>query len=155
MNAKEKADPVSSDFQLAHWPFYHMNLSIRSYDAEMRRLLRSAKLDVARWRILMIAHECQPVSVGEVAGQAIMEPSTVTRAMQRLQLDGLIIVSTRATDQRVSEATLTQKGEAAMGRVLKAASQVFHQAFGSFRDDEIEELNALLRRVHGALRDPI
>jgi DNA-binding MarR family transcriptional regulator len=121
----------------------------------MKRLLKSLKLDVARWRILMIAHEHEPVSVGEVAGQAIMEPSTVTRAMQRLETDGLIVISTRQTDQRVSEAMLTGEGRAAMQRVLKAASRVYHQAFASFSTKEVEALNTMLARVHESLREPL
>jgi DNA-binding MarR family transcriptional regulator len=149
------SDPLSPDFTLADWPFYHMNRAIRSYDTEMRRLLKSSGLDVARWRILMIAHESAPVSVGEVVAQAIMEPSTVTRAMQRLQRDGLINIATRASDQRVSEAALTDRGHAVMERVLKAASRVFHQAFSSFDSDEIALLNSMLARVHRALGDPL
>lgn len=154
-DAKERADPLSPNFRLAYWPFYHMNLAIRSYDTEMKRLLRSANLDVARWRILMIAHEHEPVSVTEAAGQAIMEPSTVTRAMQRLQRDGLIVIAARPRDQRVSEAMLTDKGKQVMERVLIAASRTFHQAFAAFEPAEIEQLNALLSRVHNGLRYPI
>jgi DNA-binding MarR family transcriptional regulator len=150
-----RSDPLSADFRLADWPFYHMNLAIRSYDTEMRRLLISAKLDVARWRILMIAHERAPVSVGEVVAQAIMEPSTVTRAMQRLQKDGLLLITTRPTDQRVSEAVLTDNGRAAMDRVLKAASMVYHQGFASFDKRDVDLLNSLLSRVHTALREPV
>jgi DNA-binding MarR family transcriptional regulator len=132
-----------------------MNLSIRSYETEMKRLLKSSKLDVARWRILMIAHEHEPVSVGEVAGQAIMVPSTVTRSMQWLQLGGLISISARVTDERISEAVLTEKGRTVMERVLKAASRIYHQAFASFDDEEIERLISLLARVHAALREPL
>ena len=155
MNAKKRANPLSPDFKLINWPFYHMNLAIRSYDTEMKRLLKALTLDVARWRILMIAHEHEPVSVGEVAGQAIMEPSTVTRAMQRLQQDGLITITTRSSDQRVSEAMLTPEGRVAMERVLKAASRVYEQAFAAFDPAEIAMLNGLLTRVHTALREPI
>jgi MarR family 2-MHQ and catechol resistance regulon transcriptional repressor len=153
--SNDPSDPQSPDFALIQWPFYHMNLAIRSYDTEMKRLLRSSGLDVGRWRILMIAHEHEPVSVGEVAEQAIMEPSTAMRAMQRLQADGLISISTRQSDLRVSEAILTDDGKAMMERVLKAASRVYHQAFESFSADEIGQLIALLSRVHGALRSPI
>lgn len=154
-DAKGRADPLAPEFRLEYWPFYHMNLAIRSYDTEMRRLLRSAGLDVARWRILMIAHEREPISVGEVAGQAIMEPSTAMRAMQRLQRDGLMTIGTRRSDQRVSEAMLAPKGRAAMERVLKAASQVYRQAFAGFDSTEVQTLNDLLARVHRALREPV
>jgi DNA-binding MarR family transcriptional regulator len=103
--------------------------------------------DVARWRILMIVRERQPVSFGEMAEHAIMEPSTVMRAMQRLHAEDLIRISTRASDARVSEAVLTPAGTLMMQRVLKAASHAFRQAFASFVDGEIEQLNGLLRRV--------
>jgi MarR family transcriptional regulator, organic hydroperoxide resistance regulator len=154
-DAKSRADPLSPEFRLAHWPFFHMNLAIRSYDTEMKRLLRSEKLDVARWRILMVAHEHQPVSVGEVAEQTIMEPSTAMRAMQRLESDALITIVTRRSDQRVSEAQLTPKGSATTERVLKAASRVYRQAFASLDAAQIETLIGLLAEVHQALRDPI
>ena len=152
---KRLGDPLAKGFTLKNWPFYHMNMAVRSYDTEMKRLLKSAQLDVARWRILMIAHEHEPVSVGEVAELTIMDPSTAMRAMQRLQRDALIEIATRKTDQRVSEATLTDEGRVAMQLVLKAASRVYHQAFASFDAEDIKALNGLLSRVNRALREPM
>jgi DNA-binding MarR family transcriptional regulator len=154
-DAKSRADPLSPEFRLTYWPFFHMNRAIRSYDTEMKKLLKSEKLDVARWRILMVAHEHEPVSVGEVAEQTIMEPSTAMRAMQSLQRDALITIVTRQSDQRVSEAQLTAKGRLTTERVLKAASRVYGQAFAAFDAAQIETLIDLLSQVHRALRDPI
>jgi len=154
-DAKSRADPSSPEFRLMYWPFFHMNRAIRSYDTEMKKLLKSEKLDVARWRILMVAHEHEPVSVGEVAEQTIMEPSTAMRAMQSLQRDALITIVTRQSDQRVSEARLTAKGRVTTERVLKAASRVYRQAFAAFDAAQIETLIDLLSQVHRALRDPI
>jgi DNA-binding MarR family transcriptional regulator len=154
-DAKSRADPLSPEFRLIHWPFFHMNRAIRSYDTEMKKLLKSERLDVARWRILMVAHEHEPVSVGEVAEQTIMEPSTAMRAMQRLRSDALITIVTRRSDQRVSEAQLTAKGRVTTERVLKAASRVYRQAFASFDAAQMETLIGLLAEIHRALRDPI
>jgi DNA-binding MarR family transcriptional regulator len=155
VDAKRLADPLSPEFRLEAWPFFHMNLAIRAYDTEMKRLLKPAGIDMPRWRILMIAHEQEPVSVGEVAGRAIMEMSTVTRAMQRLQVGGFLEMSTRPTDQRVTEARLTAEGRAAVERVLRAASRAFHQAFDGFSPEEVTSLNGLLARVYRGLREPI
>lgn len=151
----KRVEPTADSFRLADWPFYHMNLAVRAYDTEMKRLLRPQGLDVARWRILLIVNERQPISVTEVANQVIMEPSTVTRAMQRLQNDGLLKIGTRFSDQRVSEATLTPKGVQATDKVRAAAARVFADAFADFKDKEIETLISLLQRAHSRLRTPI
>jgi DNA-binding MarR family transcriptional regulator len=103
----------------------------------------------------MVAHEHEPVSVGEVAELTIMEPSTAMRAMQRLRSDALITIVTRRSDQRVSEAQLTAKGRVTTERVLKAASRVYGQAFASFDAAQIETLIGLLTKVHRVLRDPL
>lgn len=153
--AKRRSDPASAEFRLAHWPFFHMNLAVRSYDVEMKRLLKSSGIDMPRWRILMLAREHEPISVSEVADQAVMELSTVTRAMQRLDADGLLEIRTRARDQRVSEARLTPRGRTMAERVIKAASRVFQQAFVDFGDEDVATLNALLARAHSALREPV
>jgi DNA-binding MarR family transcriptional regulator len=151
---RRRADPVSPDFSLSEWPSSHelVDPQLRGRNAATAALIPA---DVARWRILMIVRERQPVSFGEMAEHAIMEPSTVMRAMQRLHAEDLIRSSTRASDARVSEAVLTPAGTLMMQRVLKAASHAFRQAFASFEDGEIEQLNGLLRRVYGALRTPI
>jgi len=154
-SARRRSDPTAAEFQLAYWPFFHMNMAVRSYDLEMKRLLKSSGIDMPRWRILMLAHEHSPISVSEVAERAVMELSTATRAIQRLAADGLINVRTRASDLRVSEAVLTAQGRAATERVIRAASRVFQQAFAGFSDAEITALNALLTRVHTALREPV
>jgi len=117
--------------------------------------LKKSRSDAKRRRILMVAHEHQPVSVGEVAEQTIMEPSTAMRAMQRLESDALITIVTRRSDQRVSEAQLTRKGYATTERVLKAASRVYRLAFASLDAPQVETLIGLLAEVHRALRNPI
>jgi MarR family transcriptional regulator, organic hydroperoxide resistance regulator len=151
----KRSDPASPRFELGHWPFYHMNLAVRAYEAEMKRLLRATGIDVAKWRILMLAREREPISVSELAQLAIMEMSTTTRAIQRLAQDGLLKVSTRANDQRVSEVRLTPRGQAMAERVMEAAGRAYAQAFGGFSAEEVATLNALLRRAHTALREPV
>jgi MarR family transcriptional regulator, organic hydroperoxide resistance regulator len=108
---------------------------------------------LARWRVLMILNEMNPASVSELADHAVIKLSTMTKTVIRMQADGLVITSSRKSDARVTEVSLTDAGRHAIGSVRRQASRVFLKAFHDFDAAEINRLNETLKRVFANLED--
>jgi len=146
-DAKTLADPAYSKFLLADSPFYLIARTSGRYAIDMHRILKSVGMDIPRWRALMVLRECNPSSVSEIAERTVIQLSTVTRVVQRLEKQGLVRLASRKTDGRKTDVSLTENGKAAVERVRECASRIYRLAFHDFTADEIETLNALLRRA--------
>ena len=151
VDAKRLADPAYERFQLDDSPFYLIARTSGRYALDMQRILKSVGMDIPRWRALMILREQNPSSVSEIAERAVIQLSTVTRVVQRLQKQGLVTLASRKTDGRKTDVTLTPKGHAAVERVRDCASRIYRLAFHDFSAREIETLNALLKRAFANL----
>jgi DNA-binding MarR family transcriptional regulator len=147
-NALVRGDPASAGFRLEDSPFFLMNRAASVYALAMERALRAVGTDIPRWRVLMLAYERGPISVGSIAEHAVIKLSTTTKVVQRLRDEGLLKLRRSKRDARVTEVTLTPAGHRAVGLVRTAASGIYRRAFHDASAAEIRTLNGLLARVH-------
>lgn len=147
LDAKKRGDPANPEFRIADWPFYLITRTAGRYEMDMAQALRRVAMDVPSWRALMLLHESSPSSVSEMAERGVMRLSTMTRVVQRLQKSGLVRLTTRAADARVTEVHITPGGEQILEQVREVASRIYQSAFADLDSAEIETLNGLLRRV--------
>jgi len=150
-DAKLRGDPGFADFKIEASPFYLIARTAGRYAIDMENALRVIDMDLASWRALMIVSEDNPSGVSEIADRAVMRLSTMTRVVQRLNKRGLLKVSRRRGDARVTEAYITPAGERAVSHVREVASRLYKIAFHDLTASEIETLNSLLRRIFANL----
>ncbi len=143
----ERGDPLSPHFVLTEYPFYLINRAAASYNASMERALKHVQMDPPRWRVLMVLGYRDPSTISEIADHAAMKLSTITRVVQRLQVDGLVTTSVKPEDNRVTNVHLTPAGGAALANVKRVASRVYQDAFESVSDAELGLLRELLTRL--------
>lgn len=148
------ADPGDPLFGLVHSPFYWVARLSGRYGLDMGAVLRPVGLDVPRWRVLMILREREPASISTIADLAAIKLSTVTRIVQRMQIEGLVACGARANDARVTGVRLTPAGVQAVENVRRQASAIFHQAFAGVSSPEITAFNILLQRLFDNLEAP-
>jgi MarR family transcriptional regulator, organic hydroperoxide resistance regulator len=145
--ARLRSDPASPGFRIADYPFYLLNRIAGRYAIDMSDALKAIGMDLPTWRALMILHERSPRSVSEIAMQAVIRLSTMTRVVRRLERAGLVRLARRTSDARVTEVVITPQGLAAVRRVREVAGRVYARAFAAFAPRDIEVLNGLLIRV--------
>jgi MarR family transcriptional regulator, organic hydroperoxide resistance regulator len=153
VDAKKRGDPAARGFRLENSPFFLMNQTIAAYGMAMERALRAVGMDIPRWRVLMLAHERGPLSVGRIAEDAVIKLSTVTKVVQRLRDDRLVRLRRSERDARVTEVELTPAGEEAVVVIRGAASRLYQSAFTDLTAAEVERMNSMLRRVNRNLRN--
>ncbi|HEX9772011.1 MAG TPA: MarR family transcriptional regulator [Steroidobacteraceae bacterium] len=142
-----RSDPASPGFRIADYPFYLVNRAAGRYAIDMEKALKPLGMDLPTWRALMILHERSPRSVTEIADQAVIRLSTMTRVVQRLERNGLVRLATRRSDARVTDVVITPRGLEGVRRVREVAGRMFQRAFDGFSAQDLETLNLLLGRV--------
>jgi DNA-binding MarR family transcriptional regulator len=148
------ADPTEPGFRLEASPFYWLTRISGRYMMEMSDLLRGIGMDVPRWRVLMILAEHEPASISTLSDEAVINLSTMTKIVQRMEADGLVVAGTRETDARVTEVSLTDTGRAALVGVREKAGQVFRHAFDTLDGGAINGLLETLTQIYSNLETP-
>lgn len=83
----------------------------------------------------------------DIARACVMDKSTVTSVVARMEEEGLIERRPRPGDRRVACVHLTQAGREAAARVLDCRAEVDQIAWSGFTDDERAQLSSLLDRI--------
>ena len=150
----EKADiiqPGEEHFDLENWPFYWITRAYGQYMSSLEQTLKSVELDIPRWRVLMLLQGARARSISYLSTEAITKLSTMTRIVQRMQDDGLVITRPRASDQRVTEVLLTGNGRRARLLALHQAETIYANSFNGLSASDLKQLNKLLSRIHANL----
>jgi DNA-binding MarR family transcriptional regulator len=111
-------------------------------------LLREAgvSLDRALFPLLVLIQRRGPLGVGELADRVGRDYTTVSRQVAKLENLGLVARSAGKTDRRVTEAVVTEKGQA-MSEMLDAARErLATSALADWSEQDLQDLTRLLRR---------
>ena len=100
----------------------------------------------------LVRSEGHRLRMSDLAAQTTLTASGLTRAVDRLERDGLVRRESCPTDRRVSYAVLTEDGErrisCALPLHLEHLTEVLESALTC---DELDELGRLMRRLRDAL----
>lgn len=83
----------------------------------------------------------------EIARACVMDKSTVTSVVTRMEEEGLVERAPQLGDRRVVNVFLTREGRDAAARVLDCRAEVDRIAWRGFSDEERCMLSSLLNRV--------
>jgi DNA-binding MarR family transcriptional regulator len=119
----------------------------RLYDEGLRPL----GLNHGQFSLLMLVAGLQPVSVGQVADELVMDRTTVTAAVKPLELRGLLRTAVSPSDQRQRLLSVTPAGLALLGKA-STEWQALQQTVQSHRPRAA--LRSDLRRLSAIAADP-
>jgi DNA-binding MarR family transcriptional regulator len=95
----------------------------------------------------------QRLRMTDLAAQTALSTSGVTRVVDRLERDGLVLRHACETDRRISYAQLTKTGLGRLEEALPGHLALIEQWFtGQFCAEKLDELLAALRTIRDALR---
>lgn len=101
---------TKSEFHRENWPFYWVTRVTGRYLELLEPRLKKISLDVSRWRVLSCLAEDEQISISEITEQAIVKIPTMMKIVQRMETDALVSMETRASDGRVTDVSLPDKG---------------------------------------------
>ena len=119
-------------------------------------LLREAgvSLDRALFPLLVLIQRRGPLGVGELADRVGRDYTTVSRQVAKLEGLGLVIRRAGKTDRRVTEAVVTDRGQAMSDTLDAARERLAGAALVGWSNHDLKELARLLRRFADNLTAP-
>jgi DNA-binding MarR family transcriptional regulator len=139
--------PSSEEFCYEEFPFYWLARVQGIYIQQMEKALKKIGTDIPTWRVLFILKEQGKCSVSEISIHAITKLSTVTRIVYRMKAEGLIETNTHAEDGRVTEVSVTEKGQNLLVQAQKCTEKIFARSFDNVSEGQLLKLNQTLEQI--------
>lgn len=139
--------PTLGEIGLDHFAPYLLNRIVARWNFDLAAELKEHDLNTIRMRILAVLSLMSGATVNELAVHAVTEQSTMSRALDGMERDGLIRRQHREGDMRVREVHVTEAGRAAFRRFWPEMHAAFARMFAGVSEAEYETLIRLLTRV--------
>ncbi|WBU59961.1 MarR family winged helix-turn-helix transcriptional regulator [Paracoccus albus] len=107
-----KAEPgkKSHAVELETLPSFLLNHIVHKYHQVLQSKLRSSDISMLQMRVILTLHSHDRLTVGELCNFAIAEQPTMSRALDSLELRGLVRREMSESDSRLRLISLTEKG---------------------------------------------
>lgn len=143
---------MPSTFHLS--AFLPYRLSVLS-DRVSRRLSveyeRTHGLSVAEWRVLVHLARCGSVSVRDIHNCVNLEKPRVSRAVSRLEQNGLVRKAPGKGDGRLVAISLTPAGQAVLADIIPAAKSVESSICDAVDPADLRTFFRVMEQMHAAL----
>jgi len=123
---------------------YQINRLAFSMNRRLERSLRVHKLTIANWRIMSVLNFNSTATVNELSDYAMIEQSTLSRMLQRMEKDGLLRIRQADDDARVRRIELTDVG---YDKFLAVRDVIFEHIDRILKDVSETEKKSLLSLV--------
>jgi homoprotocatechuate degradation regulator HpaR len=120
---------------------------LRAREAVMgpiRGMLVESGVNEQKWRVLRVLDEQGPLELSQVAAEACLLLSSLTRMIRPMQDEGLITRHTPAEDRRKTVIAITEAGTALIHRHAAESRSIFDRIETEFGRERLDALLDLL-----------
>ena len=126
---------------------YLMNRIMGRYNASLRDDLATLGLTTPKMRTLAVLSVIDGLLIGRLAVYAIVEQSTLSRALDALEADGLVRRTPDQEDSRAIRVSITEAGRAAFESLWPTMRQSYNRMFAGIDAAEHAAFVATLQKM--------
>lgn len=126
---------------------YLMNRIMGRYNASLRDKMAGLGLTTPKMRALAVLSVVEAPLIGELAVYAVTDPSTLSRALDQLQTEGLIRREADAADSRAVRVIITPAGQAVFDTLWPHMAGANSRMFRGIGDAERQAFVATLQKM--------
>jgi DNA-binding MarR family transcriptional regulator len=115
----------------------------KDFDAHVR----AAGLSSMEWRVLATLHDGEPLTVSELAREALAKQPTVTKLVARMAAQGWLELRNDAADQRRTLVAASARGAALVLPLVEGAKRHEAQLLEALDEPEKAALRKLLKKL--------
>ncbi|WP_422370610.1 MarR family winged helix-turn-helix transcriptional regulator [Hoeflea sp.] len=146
-SAKSEPLPRLGEIGLSNFAPYLMNRIMGRYNADLRQEMSGLGLTTPKMRALAVLSVIDTLPISELAVYAVVEQSTLSRALEQLTTDGLVRRDPDPSDSRVTRIAITEAGRAAYDQLWPTMSQIYSQMFQGISPEERQAFVATLQKM--------
>ncbi len=129
-------------------------ISVMNQPLRDEQILQAAgvQLEQMLFPLLVAVWRYGPVGVVELADHLGRDYTTVSRQVKKLEAQGLACKQANAKDRRISEGTLSEKGQRMIDAIAVARRRLMNQVLAEWSQDEVLALFRLTRKYANSLQ---
>ena len=147
MNDERVIHPRLGEIGLGNFAPYLMNRIMGRYNAGFREEMAEMGLTTPKARALAVLTVVEGPLIRELAVYAVTEQSTLSRALDQMQTDGLIRRETDSADSRAVRIYITEAGRAAFDDLWPHMAEAQARMFRGIPEDERRAFVATLQKM--------
>ena len=120
-----------------------------------RRVLRAFGLNASQYAVLLLLDGANGWRLTDLSERLLLDKSTVTRLVDRLEQAGLLRRIADRADRRVQRVLLTERGVEQRERAQAAHERSLRRRFAALDPDEQRQLCRLLGKLREGLQDDL
>jgi len=132
---------------LSNFAPYLMNRIMGRYNASLREQMAALGLTTPKMRALAVLSVIDGLLIRDLAVYAVVEQSTLSRALDALANDGLVRREVDAEDGRGTRVFLTREGRVAYETLWPHMAESYERMFKDIGDDERRAFVGTLHKV--------
>ena len=144
--------PRLGEIGLTNFAPYLMNRIMGRYNAGFREEMAAMGLTTPKARALAVLSVVEGPLIRELSVYTVTEQSTLSRALDQLQADGLIRRETDAADSRAVRVYVTDAGRAAFDALWPHMADAQARMFRGIPDDERRAFVGTLQKMLANIR---
>lgn len=117
----------------------------KQLEDELQERLRAVGLPIEQMRILKVLADSDGLAMGELATQALVEPTTLTKIIDRMVAEGLVTRLLDAEDRRRVLIALAAGGKLVLRRLTRITTSQEARLSKRVPKAKLHELRTLLR----------
>jgi DNA-binding MarR family transcriptional regulator len=152
----KEAEPISTAVDPASFRdslFYWTGLLEDRYNQLFVQAMRPLRVTVARYRTLAILSEISDLTVNELARESSIERSALSRLLDQMEGEALIVRRPSRTDRRATEIRITAKGRAAFQAMRPVRREVLRRATEGIAPGELDRMRTVIQLMLRNLDD--
>jgi DNA-binding MarR family transcriptional regulator len=126
---------------------YQLFRIVNRLTLNLRENFRPMKITLSRWRVLSTLTARDGRSIGQLADYMVMEQPALSRVIDQMERDRLVVRRLASDDNRVVRVYLTAAGRSKFEEIRPLEIQHYKKVIDGIEQDELEQLSGLLQRV--------
>lgn len=139
--------PRLGEIGLQQYPPYLMNWIMGRYNAFLREDLAKLGLTTPKMRALAVLSVVDGLLIGQLAVYSVVEQSTLSRAVDALEAEGLLRRSKDEEDSRATRVWITDLGRAAFETLWPTMRRSYRRMFANIDAKEQAAFVATLQKM--------
>lgn len=144
--------PRLGEIGLQQFAPYLMNRIMGRYNSMLRLELAEMGLTTPKMRTLAVLSVIDNVVINRLAVYAVVEQSTLSRALDALEGEGLIRRAPDQEDSRATRVSITEAGRAAFERLWPTMRHSYERMFAGIDDTERSAFVGTLQKMLANIR---
>lgn len=138
------------DTRLSDVIYFHLERTMRRVKEHTRELFKEEGFDITidQWVLLKRIGEVQDITQIDLANSTFKEPAAVTRMLNILEKQNLILRKRSEVDRRAFIVSLTENGKDLVKTMTPHVQDIRSKGLNNFTESDIDTLKRLVTKIY-------